>query len=186
MPFMTQFQTSLLFIPLLYSLTAIGQNNKGNEYLLSFIDTAKSECGYKNQNGDTVIRPGNYDFCFTDTFRTYAIVSKQNLEFIAIDRRQNILYNVFPFDNGPDYISDGLFRIIRNNKIGYANAATGKVIIKPQFSCALPFENGLAKVSTNCVTHSNEEHNVWTTENWFYIDKKGKKLKSKVQKNDKE
>ena len=85
---------------------------------------------------------------------------------------------MFPFDNGPDYAADGLFRIMTNNKIGYADEATGKVIIKPQFDCAFPFENGVAKVGLNCTTHSDGEHSYWTSDNWFYIDKKGKKANS--------
>ena len=93
----------------------------------------------------------------------------------TIDRKQNILYKVFPFDNGPDYVSEGFFRILKDNKIGYADAATGKVAIKPQFDCAFPFENGFAKVSTNCSTQSAGQHKVWTSNNWFYIDRKGKK-----------
>jgi hypothetical protein len=176
---MTRLQTNLLLFTLLYSLTTFGQSNKGNDYWLSFVDTAKSKCGYLNQNGDTIIRADNYNFCFTDTFKTYAIVAGKNLGFVAIDRRQNILYNVFPFDNGPDYIADGLFRIITNNKIGYADEVTGKVIIKPQFDCAFPFENGIAKVSTNCKTFADDaEHHTWTSDNWIYIDKKGKKVNS--------
>ena len=89
---------------------------------------------------------------------------------------------MFSFDNGPDYASEGLFRIIQNNKIGYADSATGKVIIKPQFGCAFPFDNGFAKVSFNCATHSDGEHKIWTSDNWFYIDKKGKKVSKQSSK----
>jgi WG containing repeat len=172
---MTRIQTNLLLFLLVYSFSVVGQINKNKDYLLLFADTTKDEYGYKNQNGDTVIQFGKYNLCFTDTFRTYAIVLKQNLGFVAIDRRQKVLYTVFPFDNGPDYISNGLFRILKGNKLGYADATTGKVIIKPQFNCAFPFEDGLAKVSNDCVTKADGEHKVWTSSNWFYIDKTGKK-----------
>jgi len=174
---MTRLQTNFLLFLLLYSLTTFGQSNKSKDYLLRFSDVAKDEYGYKNQNGDTVIQLGKYNFCFTDTFRTYAIVADKHFGFVAIDRRQNILYKVFPFDNGPDYAADGLFRIVTNNKIGYADEATGKVIIKPQFDCAFPFENGIAKVGLNCDKHAGGEHYYWTSDNWFYIDKNGRKVK---------
>ena len=59
-------------------------------------------------------------------------------------------HKVFRFDNGPDYTSDGLFRILVENKIGYADSATGKIVINPQFECAWPFEHGVAKVSVDC------------------------------------
>jgi hypothetical protein len=175
---MTRLQTKLLLFLLLYSLTSFGQSKKNKDYLLLFSDTTKDEYGYKNQNGDTIIELGKYNFCFTDTFKTYAIVADKNFGFVAIDRRQNILYKVFPFDNGPDYAVDGLFRIMTNNKVGYADEATGKVIIKPQFDCAFPFENGIAKVGLNCTTHSDGEHSYWTSDNWFYINKKGRKVNS--------
>lgn len=147
-----------------------------DEYLLSFTNTIKDESGYKNQKGDILIPYGKYSFCFTDTFRTYAIVAKPKIGFVAIDRQENVLYEIFPFDNGPDNSSDGLFRILENNKIGFADSATGKVVIKPQFDCAWPFENGLAEVSNDCKTQSEGEHSVWVSDHWFYIDKTAKKV----------
>ena len=153
---------------------------KNNDYLVSFIDTTKDEYGYKKQNGDIAIPLGKYSFCFTDTFRTFAIVAKPELGFVAIDRQENVLYKVFPFDNGPDNSSNGFFRIIENNKIGFADSATGKIIIKPQFDCAFPFENGLAKVSTNCNIQQEGEHYRWVSDNWYYIDKSGKKVDKSV------
>ncbi len=136
----------------------------------------KEEYGYRSLHGDTVIQPGKYSICYTDTFKTYAIVLKPNLGIIAINRQEKVLYKVFPFDNGPDYVSDGLFRILKGNKIGYADAISGKVVIKPQFSCAFPFENGLAKVSMNCSAYAEGEHRSWKSSNWFYIDKTGKRI----------
>ena len=56
--------------------------------------------------GEIIIPLGKYAICFTDTFRTYAIVLKSHKGFVAIDRQENILYEVFPFDNGPDYTSE--------------------------------------------------------------------------------
>jgi hypothetical protein len=159
---------------LLYSLTSLAQKNNQNDYWISFADTTKDEYGYKNQNGDTVIKAGKYNICFTDTFRTYAIVLKSNLGFVAIDRKQNVLYKVFSFDNGPDNVEEGLFRILKDNKIGYADATTGKVIIQPQFSCAFPFINGIAKVSFDCEEKKDGEHKIWLSDNWFYINKAGK------------
>ncbi len=149
---------------------------KNKDYLIPFTDTVKEESGYKNQNGDIVIPIGKYSRCFTDTFKTYGIVVKPNGGFIAIDRQENVLYGIFPYDNGPDYTSEGLFRILENNKIGYADSITGKVVIKPQFDCAWPFENGVAEVSTDCKTQSEGEHSLWISDHWYYIDKTGKKV----------
>jgi len=166
----------IIGILLISGLTVNGQNGKANNYLISFADTAKDEYGYKNQKGEIIIEPGKYRFCFTDTFRTYAIVLKSGEGFLGIDRQQNILYKVFSIDNGPDYTSDGLFRIMKDGKIGYADSTTGKIIIKPQFDCAYPFEKGEALVSNNCTKELQEEHSIWKSNNWFYINKKGKKV----------
>lgn len=178
MPFMTlQITSNVLVLWLLLSgLTGCRPFAGNNDYLVSYTDTITGESCYKKQNGDVVIPPGKYSFCFTDTFRTYAIVVKPNSGFIAIDRQENVLYETFPFDNGPDEPSDGLFRILENNKIGFANAATGEVVIKPQFDCACPFENGVAKVSTDCKAQPDGEHSIWVSDHWYYIDKTGKKV----------
>ena len=111
---MTQQKTSYIMVILLLlsGLAGCGPIAGNNDYLVSFTDTITDESGYKNQNGDIVIPSGKYIRCFTDTFRTYAIVVKPNSGFVAIDRQEKILYEVFPFDNGPDEPSDGLFRIL--------------------------------------------------------------------------
>lgn len=158
-------------------LTSCRPAIKHNDYLVSFNDTVKDQWGYKNQNGEIVIPLGKYTRCFTDTFKTYAFVVKPNsVLFLAIDRQENVLYEVFPYDNGPDESSDGLFRILENKKIGYADSTSGKVVIKPQFDCAWPFENGVAEVSTDCKTQSEGEHSSWISDHWYYIDKTGEKI----------
>jgi len=166
----------LLFAYIFFILVSCIQPVKTNGYLLSFYDTIKNEYGYKDQKGKMIIPQGKYKFCFTDTFKMYAIVLKPTVGFVAIDRQEKVLYKVFKFDNGPDYPSDGIFRIIENGKIGFADVATGKVIIEPQFDCAFPFEEGKAKVSLECKIQSSGEHTEWLSENWFYIDKTGKKI----------
>lgn len=173
---MTRHQTVniMVYLLLFSGLTSCGPAIKNNDYLVSFTDTIKDECGFKNKNGDIVIPLGKYSRCFTDTFKTYAIVVKPHSGFLAIDRQENVLYEVFSYDNGPDYTSDGLFRIIVNHKIGFADSTTGKIVIKPQFDCAWPFENGVAEVSIDCKTQSEGEHSIWLSDHWYYIDKTGK------------
>lgn len=168
-------QASITFLLFLFCLKNFAQTKNQNNYWFLFT-TDKDEYGYKNAKGDTIIQPGKYSICYTDTFKTYAIVLKSGHGIIGINKKQNVLYRVFPFDNGPDYPSNGLFRIVENRKIGYADATTGKIIIKPQFDCAFPFKNGVAKVSLNCVEKKEGEHKYWESNNWFYIDKKGKKF----------
>jgi len=166
----------LFLLLLLGNLTIHGQAIRENNYLLKVSDSDSGTCGYADLNGNMVIPLGKYSICFTDTFRTYAIVTLPEIGFGAIDREENVLYKIFPYDNGPDYISDGLFRILENSKIGFAESTTGKVVIKPQFDCARPFENGVAMVSNNCKTVSEGEHSSWSGDNWYYVDKTGKRV----------
>ena len=86
------------------------------------------------------------------------------------------MYEIYPFDNGPDNTSDGLFRILKNKKIGFADSTTGKIVIMPTFDCAWPFENGIAQVSTDCKSESDGEHSMWLSKKWYYIDKAGRKV----------
>lgn len=131
------------------------------------------ESGYRNRNNEVIIPIGKYAQCLTDTFRTHAIVmTKNDNKWVVIDRSEKQLYEVFPYDNGPDYPSEGLFRILKDGKIGYADATTYAIVILPQFDCAYPFENGKAKVSTDCQTAGEGEHREWTSDAWRYIDRK--------------
>jgi len=139
-------------------------------------DTAKDEHGYANERGDTVIPLGRYPMCFTDTFNKFAIVLMSGKGFVGIDRKENVLFNVYPFDNGPDYPLCGLFRITKNGKIGYADL-NGKIVIQPQFDCAYPFKNNKAKVGVGCKENKSGEHHFWTGGNWHTIDLDGKVVK---------
>lgn len=186
-------------ISIIFSIICIisfGQNDLKNS--ISSIDTLFRfnegfyelgvPCGYKNQYGDTIIPIGKYFYCFTDTIIDFGIVMKKGEKTIAIDKNENELYEVYWFDNGPDYAKDNRFRIIKNNKIGYANSK-GEIIIKPQFMCANQFKNGIAKVSYNCNYREpdNEGHSLMSSDEWFYIDIDGNKaneydfLKSQLQ-----
>ena len=95
-------------------------------------------------------------------------------KWVIIDSNKEMRYEVFFYDNGPDFPSEGLIRVVKNGKIGYANAKTFAIVIEPQFDCAFPFENGKAKVSNNCKTVKEGEHSFWTSETWQYVDKKGR------------
>jgi hypothetical protein len=95
-------------------------------------------------------------------------------QWVITDSQKTVLYDVFIYDNGPDYPAEGLIRVVKNGKIGYADAKTYVLVIEPQFDCAYPFEGGKAKVSKQCKTVKDGEHSVWESEAWQYVDKQGK------------
>jgi hypothetical protein len=134
-----------------------------------------SSFAFVNRNGDTIIPIGKYYATYTDTLKTFAIVSDHKLGMIGIDKNENVLYKVFRFDNGPDYIKEGLFRVIRNGKIGFANK-DGVIVIPCQFDCAFFFENGKAKVSNDCNEIKDFEHTRWESDSWYFIDKTGRRI----------
>ena len=149
-----------------------------HDYLVLVTGSFEDIYGYKNQKGELTIPMGKYSICYTDTFRNYAMVLKPGIGMVAINRQEKVMYKVFPFDNGPDDASDGLFRIIEHGRIGYADAKNGRVVIAPQFACAWPFEKGMAKVSNACKTvrEADGEHSSWQSTNWYYINKKGERI----------
>ena len=163
---------SFILLLTLSSIWNISFGQKSHDFLQRIVDTSRDEYGYINTKGDTVIPIGKYAICYTDKFYKFAIVSLRDRGIVGIDRKETILFNVYPFDNGPDYPSNGLFRIIMEGKIGYADE-NGDIIIQPQFDCAYPFEHGKAKVGNGCKTKSDGEHSWWTEGKWFTIDKKG-------------
>ncbi len=149
-----------------------------HDYLLKVykgkFDEVGVESGYINTKGDTVIPVGRYLYCYTDTLRDFAIVTQKKGKAIGIDRNERELFEVFWFDNGPDPVAEGLFRIVREGKIGYANKQ-GEVVIAPQYACAFPFQDGKAKVAYQCETISEGEHFRWESQAWIQIDKQGTK-----------
>jgi len=95
-------------------------------------------------------------------------------KWAIMDSQKTVLYDVFMYDNGPDYEAEGLIRVVKNGKIGYADAKTYALVIEPQFDCAFPFEGGKAKVSNQCKTVKDGEYSVWESDAWQYVDKEGR------------
>lgn len=85
----------------------------------------------------------------------------------------------FRYDNGPDYVREGLYRIVDDRgRMGYADTS-GRVAIAPRFAFAFPFEGGKAKVTDTGqrkeVPGSGGEHWSWESDAWYYIDTTGRK-----------
>lgn len=163
---------------LLLALTACTQPlaQTAPEPLVLSEDPDTGETGYRDEAGAMQISAGKYAYCLTDTFYTHAIVRLRTApQWVVIDRQERVLYEVFPYDNGPDYPSEGLFRIVVDGKIGYADAETYAIVIPAQFACAYPFEDGRARVSLDCQTVTEGEHQGWTSEAWQYVDRSGQR-----------
>ena len=103
------------------------------------------------------------------------IVTKDG--WVAIDKKKKVLYKPFIFDNGPDYVQEGLLRFVENDKMGFVNEA-GKKVIPAEFDFVFPFEGGAARFCNGCKKISDGEHTMMDekTGTWGKIDKTGKKL----------
>ena len=100
--------------------------------------------------------------------------------WVAINRKKKVLYKPFIYDNGPDYVQEGLLRFVENSKMGFVNEA-GKKEIKAQFDFVFPFEKGRARFCNGCKTIKMDEHSMIDekTGSWGEVDKKGKIVRQK-------
>ena len=134
----------IVLFSLFILLSFAAKSQKSNDYLLQF--TVKQDVGelygYKYKNGKVAIK-AQYNSVYTDTLYEMAIVLK-NWKWVGVDRRGAIILVPFIYDNGPDYVQEGLFRFVEKEKMGFANL-DGKKVIAAQFSFVTPFKNGIAE-----------------------------------------
>lgn len=96
------------------------------------------------------------------------------------EARRSTHYKAYQFDNGPDYPSEGLYRIVDDNGlIGYADEQ-GNTVITPRFKFGFPFKDGHAKVTDSGhleeVAGSGGEYHQWHSSDWYFIDPTGRKI----------
>lgn len=120
--------------------------------------------------------PGKFDLVPVNQWMTLKIWFRIS----DYKERKNKKYTAFQYDNGDDYVRNGLYRIVDDGgRIGYADEK-GNTIIAPRFAFGFPFEDGKAKVTDtgqeNEVEGSRGEYHYWESEDWYYIDKTGRKI----------
>ncbi len=105
---------------------------------------------YLNERGATIVPYGKYRYCQTDTITEIGFVYEnkpKKSRIVCINDAGKELFYVFKCDNGPDYLKEGLFRMMdEQGRIGFADSS-GNVVIHPQFLYATPFANGHAYVT---------------------------------------
>ena len=145
------------------SMNMYAQDNKLYIYYYPNFEAVDATLGYVDSSGKVIIPAGKYPYLFTDVFDKIAFVLLKDKKGVyAIDRSEKVLFQVCSFELGPDIISNGLFRIIENGKIGFANM-NGKIVVKHNWGFIFPFqENGLAIFCEKG--------------NWIWIDKEHRKF----------
>ena len=140
-----------------------------------------SKLAYIKSNGDTIIPFGRFAYFGTDTLIYFATVLEHLNDTtwgrkIAIDRNQNILFDIVMFDNGPELFYDGLLRVIRNGKMGYSDSL-GQIVIPCIYDYAKSFDNGQAEVTFKAKEYrDNGEYKRVESDEWFKIDRRGNKI----------
>jgi len=125
--------------------------------------------------------PGDNAYRFTssgyvqqvDTTTPFRIKYVDKKGFVAFDNNDKPLFIVYPFDNGPDYLSEGLFRIIKQGKIGFANGK-GEIVIPPRFTAVFPFHGGMAAFCDGCSRVADGEYHSWENGQWGFINPGGR------------
>ena len=130
----------LVLAAIMYTATL---NAQKKDFLVAYADTSLGQelYGYKSLNGKIII-PAKYASVYTDTFFKVAIV-QMDWTWVGIGRDGRTILRPYIYDNGPDYLQEGLFRFEENGMIGFANS-DGLKVIAAQFSFAEPFLDGIS------------------------------------------
>ena len=134
--------------------------------------------GFANSKGEIVIPADRFGHVYESRLDkiTFVLFNDGPKGIYAINRKGEPLFEVFCFDNGPDYVQERVFRILKDGKMGFANM-DGEVVITPQFDFACPFlEHGYALFNEGgkfVVTDTHCNHRSWQGGKWGLINKKG-------------
>ena len=162
--------TLLLFI----SMNIYAQDDKLYIYYYPNFEDVDATLGYVDSSGKVVIPAGKYPYIFTAEFDKIAFVLLKDRKGVySIDRNEKILFQVCSYEIGPDIVSNGLFRIIENGKIGFANM-NGEIVIKPRFQFVYPFqENGFAIFCENGTWSMLDKYIPVIKGKWGVINRQG-------------
>ena len=161
---------------ILSSITSFAQEE---EVLIYQYDPVTDKgIGFTNSKGEIVIPADRFAFVYESRLDkiTFVLFEDSPKGIYAINRKGEPLFEVYCFDNGPDYVKEGLFRIIENNKMGFANM-DGEVVIEPQFDFVWPFQEcGYAVFNTGgkkVIYDTRNNYSIWKGGKWGIINKKG-------------
>ncbi|TRX38013.1 WG repeat-containing protein [Flavobacterium sp. ZT3R18] len=139
-------KTILTLLLVFISMLTFGQKKVSKDCLIAYIDTTsgKELTGYKSLNGEIIIKAKYLNG--SDTLCGMAIVLNSEFGFVGINRNDSIILKPYTYDNGPDYLEEGLFRFVENGKIGFANLE-GQKIIRAKYDFVTPFSDGISEYS---------------------------------------
>ncbi|MDR2425769.1 MAG: WG repeat-containing protein [Endomicrobium sp.] len=178
------FKTFILTIFICFAHFSAAENK---DYLIIYSKNIRGQemKGYMTHDGEVVIE-AKYRIAETDKMYSMAIVLKDDGQWVGIDREENIILYPFIYDNGPDYVFEGLFRFVENDKIGFTDL-DGNKIIAAEFDFADSFKEGLSEFAYGGHKEYDYVNEYWTwtgaTETG-YINKYGQKFIRIIKTND--
>lgn len=158
---------------------------KKQEELYYFM-TKDSLVGVKKGSAEALIKPrrlGYYWYLIDELKKPI----KENLIYLDADmtdiyephscgviynRKGELLFAPFMFENGPEGYVEGLQRIVKNGKVGFANR-NGDIVIQPKYDYAGMFNYGIAPYCNDCVWKYEGEHGYPSGGTWGYINNAG-------------
>src|SRR5712692_759703 len=106
-------------------------------------------CLRQTSTGQLFIAPEALKQLHFDSYGLAPVLSPKE-GWMYVRRKGVVVVRGVPtMDNGPDSFHDGLVRVVRNKKYGFANRK-GQVAIPPTYDGAMNFEKGKAKVCKGC------------------------------------
>ncbi|NIF04658.1 WG repeat-containing protein [Chryseobacterium sp. Tr-659] len=155
---------------------------------LSYFISKDSLVGVKNQKGEIIIpaqfinltglkngeiiEDGSHTIFFDGSLADRDKIEK-NSWGVVFDRKGNLLYQPYSYDNGADYFSEGVRRLVKNGKVGFADR-NGKVVIEAKHDFVSPFNYGYAEFCDGCDWEkTNEEHRSIVGGQWGIMNVKG-------------
>jgi hypothetical protein len=132
-------------------------------------------CVRENAKGELFIAPQYLKELRFDSHGLAAVHSPTK-GWMYVSRGGKIVISSVPvMDNWADSFHDGLVRIVRNGKYGFANRR-GQVVVPPIYDGASNFEKGRATVCKGCESKCADhdcEHHFFAGGEWFRINTKG-------------
>lgn len=106
-----------LFIILFISIIFCSAQNK-NECYRIFSDSVSGTALYGYKTHKNVIKiPAKFISTYSDKLCKMAIVLDSKEGWIGIDKKGTIILRPYIYDNGPDYVEEGLFRFTEGKKL---------------------------------------------------------------------
>lgn len=129
------------------------------------------DCVREGAKGELFIAPQYLKELSFDA-HSLAAVDSPKVGWMYVNRTGKVIISGVPvMDNGADWFHEGLVRIVRNGKYGFANRR-GQIVIPPIYDGALNFDQGRAEVCQGCKSKTGGEYHFAGGE-WFQIDIKG-------------